>query len=140
MKSAGYLIGVFVEFAAGVKYGKDNFEGAFALFGHDVYGDAASVVLNGYAAVLIDGDADVFAVAGKGFVDGVIYDFVDEVMQSTGVGASNVHCRPFADGGKSFENGNVGGIIVICHGVFGLLFPGVSDARFSIFSILIIYV
>ena len=51
------------------------------------------------------------AIAVEVFVDGVIDDFPDEVMQPLGVHAADVHRRPFAHGFQAFENGNVlGGV------------------------------
>ena len=48
-------------------------------------------------AVDVDRDADRGGVAGHRFVDRVVDDFVDEVMQAALRGVADVHRRAFAD-------------------------------------------
>ncbi len=48
---------------------------------HHVDGDAAAVIDDGDGVVDVDDDIDFLCVAGQGFVDGVVDDFVDQVMQ-----------------------------------------------------------
>ena len=57
-------------------------------------------------------DLDVLAVPGEGFVDGVVDDFVDEVVQPGGRGVADVHAGILTD---------VRGILQGLHVVFGVL-------------------
>jgi len=41
---------------------------------------------------------------GEGFVDGVVHDFVDEVVQTARSGGSDVHSGTLANGLESFED------------------------------------
>ncbi len=52
---------------------------------------------------------DGVGVAVEVFVDGVVDDFPDEMVQPLAVDAADVHRRPFADGLEPFEDGDVGG-------------------------------
>ena len=104
VQTAGDLVGVVVELAAGVQHGQDDLGRRFALGGVHVGRDAAAVVDNGHRAVGVDGDADLVAVAGQGLVDGVVDDLVDQVVQAGAGGGADVHGRPLADGGKSFQD------------------------------------
>ena len=62
-----------------------------------------AVVLDGDRVVGMDHDAHVVAVAGQRFVDRVVDDFVDEVMQSAGAGAADVHPGTFANRFEALE-------------------------------------
>ena len=54
--------------------------------------------------VEVDRDVDLGAVAGQRFVDRVVDDFVDEVMQAGRSGRPDVHGRALADGLEAFED------------------------------------
>jgi hypothetical protein len=53
--------------------------------------DASAVVLTANPAILGDGDFDGVTVAGEGFVDRVVNDFIDEVVKTAGAGGADVH-------------------------------------------------
>ena len=84
-----------------------------------VDGDAAAVVLDDNAAVLVDRDLDAVAEAGHRLVDGVVDDLVDEVMQAALVGRADVHAGAAADGLQALEDLDVSGGVFAC-------FSGVS--------------
>ena len=76
-----------------------------------VHGDAAAVVDDPEAAVGLDGDLDVVAVAGQGLVDGVVHDLVHQVVQPALAGGADVHAGPLADGLQPLEDGDVAGTV-----------------------------
>ena len=47
---------------------------------------------------------DRVAVAAERFVDRVVDDFADEVVQTALIGAADIHARPAADGFEPFEH------------------------------------
>ena len=49
--------------------------------------------------------------AGQGFVDGVVHDLVDQVMQAALTGRADVHARPLANCFEAFEDGDVAGVV-----------------------------
>ena len=117
MEAAGDFVGPAAEFTAGVEGCHDGFKGGLAGGGVDVYGDAAPVVGDGHGAVFAEDDINVGAVAGHGLVNGVVNDFIDEVVEAPLVGAANVHPGPAADGLQPFQNDDVlGGVSVLCIG------------------------
>ena len=87
------------------------------LFVH-VYGDAATVVDYGYRIVLIDGDAYVGCISGEGFVDGVVYDLIDKVVQTLDADVADIHGWTFPYGFKAFEHLDVTGTVFFCVLVF----------------------
>ena len=85
----------FVEFAACVQLGEHEFYHGQMLGGVVASGDAAPVVAHGDGLVGVDFYADAGGVAAKGFVGGVVDDFLDDVGGAVGAG---VHARAFFDG------------------------------------------
>ena len=124
MQAAGDFVGVVIEFAARVQDGHDDFGSAAPFFGVDIDRDAAAVVAHGDGFVLVDDDVDFGAVTGKGFVDGVIDDFKDHVMQAAAVvGIADVHAGADAYCFQSFEYANAGGVVgvIVAHGSLWVL-------------------
>ena len=80
-----------------------------------VDGDATAVVPSEDAAVLLNRDLYAIAEAGHSFVDGVVYDLVDEVMKTAFIGGADVHTGAAADSLKPFEDLDVsGGVLGFC--------------------------
>ena len=105
VQAAGHLVGVLVEFSAGVELGHDDLgrRDAFALV--DVGRDAAAVVAHGARAVGIERHHDLGGVAGQRLVDGVVDDLVDHVVQAGAViGVADIHARPLAHGVEALED------------------------------------
>jgi hypothetical protein len=83
--------------------GCENDLGRGALLGGmEIDGNTATFIDDGDAAVLVNCDGDFAAMTADSFVDRVIHDFVDEVMQSIRTSGPNVHCRTFSDWIEAF--------------------------------------
>ncbi len=109
MEAARDLVVGGVELAAGVEHGEDDLDGGHgdAVDGLVVDRDAAAVVDDGDGVVDVDGDVDAGGVAAEGFVDGVVDDFVDEVVQALLAGGADVHGGAQPDGREALEDGDV---------------------------------
>ena len=94
-----------------MEHGEDDLDrgSAFALL--DVDRDAAAVVDDPDAAVGREGDVDPVAVPGHGFVDGVVHDFVDEVMQAAFARGADVHTRPLANCFQTLQHSDRTGVV-----------------------------
>ena len=65
----------------------------------------------------MDDDVDFLGVAGEGLVDGVVYYFVDKVVQAHFAGRADVHGRTKANCLEAFEDFDVfAGVISIAFG------------------------
>ncbi len=105
VQAAGDLVGILVEFSAGMQLGHDHLGGRHAFALVDVDRNAAAVVAHGAGAVRIERDGHVVGVAGERFVDRVVDDFVDHVMQAGAViGVADIHARPLANGVEAFQD------------------------------------
>ncbi len=105
VQAAGDLVGVLVEFSAGVQLGHDDLgrRDAFALV--NVGRNTAAVVAHGHRAVGIEHHVDGCGVSRERLVDRVVDDLVDHVMQTrTVIGVADVHARPLADSVESLQD------------------------------------
>ena len=50
------------------------------------------------------GDIDILAIAGQGFIDGVVHHFVYEVMQTLYTDIADIHGGALPDGFQTFQN------------------------------------
>ena len=75
--------------------GQDDLDSGHAALVH-IDGDAATIVRDGDAVVLMYRDADRVAVARERLVDGVVDDLIDEMMQAALGGRSDIHAGTFA--------------------------------------------
>ena len=95
--------------------------GRHALFLVHVDGNAAAVVADGNAAVGMDLHADMVRVTGQRFVDAIVNDLVDHVVQ-TGpvVGVADIHAGPLANSLQPLQNlDGIGAVSGIFGGVVG---------------------
>jgi hypothetical protein len=105
VQAARHLVGVLVEFSAGVQLGHDDLGrgNAFALVNVD--GNAAAVIAHGDGIVGVEDDFDQRCMAGERLVDRVVDDLVDHVMQTgTVIGVADIHARPLAHGIEAFQD------------------------------------
>ncbi len=112
MQTAGDLVDLTAELTAGVQHGHHRLQRRLAGAGVRIDWDAPAVVAHGDAAVLVDVDPDVVAVAGHRLVDAVVGDLEDEVVQTTLVGAADVHTGAAAYGLQAFEDLNITGCVL----------------------------
>ena len=80
--------------------------------------------IDGDRIVDVDGDIDFGAVAGQSFIDGIIHDFVDQMVQTRFARRPDIHGGPFAHRLQTFQNFDGTGIVnigrrqnFICHSV-----------------------
>ena len=117
MKTAGDFIGGGVELATRVQLCEHHLHRGHALATgqiHHVHGNTTAIVDDSDGIVDVDDDFDLFGVAGESFVDGIVYDLVDEVMQSHLTRGPDVHCGTEANGFKAFQDLDVfAGVAVV---------------------------
>src|SRR5207253_6642865 len=82
VQSAGHLVTVGIELAAGVELGHDDLRRADAFLFVDTDRNAAAIVDYGYGIVDMDGYRHIGGMSCEGFVDGVVDDLVHQVVQA----------------------------------------------------------
>src|SRR5260370_18381972 len=105
MQAAADLIAATAKLTTGVQDGHDHFQGreagALVMF---LYGNTASVVFYGDGTISVDRNLDRVGIARHDFVNAIIDDFLNQVMQAALVGSAVIHTRAHAYCLKSFEN------------------------------------
>ena len=114
VQAARHLVTASAKLAAGMEHGEHRFQGALAGAGVNIGGDAAAVVGHPAGAIGLQGDHDVGAVARQGFIHRVIHHLVNQVVQTAGTGAADVHPRALTHRLQTLKNldllGAVGGL------------------------------
>ena len=115
VQTAGIAVILVVEFAARMQLGKDHLHTGDAQLRMHVHRHAASVVLDGGAAVLVQLHAHAPGKAVGHLVDRVIDDLPKQVMQAAEAGRADVHARTHPDRVKPFKHLEHAGGISLCH-------------------------
>ena len=98
VQAARNFVGVAVEFSARVQHGHHDFRRGPFFRGVHVHGNAAAVVRHRDAVVLVHHDVDFVAISREGFVDRIVDDFPDQVMQPHLARRADVHRRALSHG------------------------------------------
>ncbi len=110
VKATGRLVVRPFELGTGMKDGEDHLERALVRLRVLVDRDAAAIVHDGdRRSVLVQCDRNRGREAVHGFVDGVVEDFPDQMMQAGAAHAADVHARPLANRLEAFEDRDVFG-------------------------------
>ncbi len=104
MQAAREAVGAalaFVELAARMQAREDQLDHRRVFFRVQAKRDASAIVFDAHRAIGVQGDLDLFAVAGQRFVGGVVQHFLDDVQGVVGAG---VHARPLLNGLQALEH------------------------------------
>ena len=95
VQAAGNLIAAVAEFAAGVQHRHNDLDGRLLFLFHFIHRNAAAIINDRNAVILMDDDLDIGAVSGQGFVDAVVHNLVHQVVQTAGRRTADIHGRSF---------------------------------------------
>ena len=111
VKATGNLVSATAELATGMEHRINGFKRRTSSLFLNVDRNSAAVVLNGNAVVFFNGHVDFIAKSGESFIDAVVDNFPDQMVQALRTCRTDVHPRAFSDRFKSFKNLNLAGII-----------------------------
>ena len=78
-----------------------------------INGNTAAVIPDSNRFIGVNNDADLGTMAGKGFVDSVIRDLKNHMVQTRAVvGITDIHAGSFSYCVQAFQNLDAGGIVV----------------------------
>ena len=92
VESSGDLVAVAVELSSGVELGERQLQCGLPLLMHPC-GDSPSVVYDGARTVLVYDHEDLVRETRHCLIDTVVDDLVDEMVETAGLGTSDVHSR-----------------------------------------------
>ena len=107
VQTAGNLISAAAKFTAGMENSKYHLQSRHPFLFIDIYGDPTAVIHNGNGIVGMDLYCDLIAEACQGFVHGVIYDFINQMMQTLGAGGTDIHTRTLTNCFQPFQDLNL---------------------------------
>ena len=84
MQTARDLIPATAEFTAGMQHCENDLQRRLSRLRLNIYGDAAAIVRHGDGIAGVDRHGNVGAEARQSFVNGIIYDLIDQMVQTTG--------------------------------------------------------
>jgi len=94
-----------------VQDGENNFESWFLFNRMDINWDSAAVIDNLNRAIFHESHIYFGAISGQRFIDSVIDDFIDEVVEPALTGGADIHTRAFADSGETLEDSDRTGVV-----------------------------
>src|SRR3990170_1774404 len=104
VKATAHAVQLVLELPTRVHPRHHEFRGGQAVLRVDLDGDSASIVRDRHGAVAVDRDLDVLAESHHRFVDRIVHDLVDEVVQPPFVEAADIHRGALSDGLKALQN------------------------------------
>ncbi len=104
VQTTGHLVAAVAELAAGMQHRQCHRERGDLLFRVLLHRDASTVVGHPHAVPVDQLDENRIAVAGQGFVHGVVDDLVHQVMKTAFAGGTDVHARALSDGLQALED------------------------------------
>ena len=113
VQAGGGFVGALVELGPGTHGREHDFQRRPAHLGMNVNRDAAAIVGDAQAAVIVDLHMDVVAKTGERFIDAVVDQLVDEVVQPFAAGIADVHAWPGANMGGVAQNVDMFRAIVV---------------------------
>ena len=108
VQTTGNGVAATAELTASVQHGHDNLNSGLVLSGVLIHGNTAAVILYANSTISLDGHVNFGGVAGERFVDRVIYNLVDQVVQTALSGRANVHAGALTNRFQTFQHGNIG--------------------------------
>jgi hypothetical protein len=103
VKATRYFIVLLVEFSSGMELGHHQLESRNPLHGVNSYGNASAIVFYADNIVLLENYEDIGTVTCQGFVDRIINNLINEMMQTVDACRADVHAGPFSNGLEPFE-------------------------------------
>ena len=87
-----------------MQHGIHNRDSRDAQFGLDIHRDTAAVITDFNDIARLDGHFNMGAIPGQSFIDGVIHDFINQVMQTGRACGTDIHAGALAHSFQPFQD------------------------------------
>src|SRR5512141_595991 len=104
MQPPGYFVPAAAELTTRVQDRHYHFKGRFILGWMDIDWDPAPVVDDADTAIRMNDHLDLITDARQSFIDRVIDNFIDQVMECLNIGAAHIHTRAAAHGFQTLHD------------------------------------
>ena len=113
VQATGVFVGALPKFSAGVQIREYQFDGWHLELRMHVDRNTAAVVADGNRAVDVHNDLDLAAIAGEMFVDRIVENLEDAVMEAAFIGVADIHARTFPDGFEALQFVDLSGVVFL---------------------------
>src|SRR3569833_1189855 len=96
------FIGVFIVLTTGVQHGHYYLKRRTAFLGMNACRNTTAIIFYRNRIILVYGNNNIFTMAGKGFVNGIIYNLVHKMVQTFYANIAYIHSGTFANGFEAF--------------------------------------
>ncbi len=107
VKPTGGVVGFIGKLSARVKRRQNDLQRRFVVLRMFIDRDTPPVIFHRAGPVVAQGDDDMVAIAVDRLVDGIVERFPHQMMQSVGVGPSDIHAGPNPNRLQPFEDFNM---------------------------------
>ena len=114
VQAAGIFVGALPEFAAGVQIRQHQLDRRHLEFRMHVDRNAAAVVADRNRSIDVDGDFDFCAKAGEMFVDRIIENLENQMVQTALIRVADVHSGPLSDRFETLQFVDLCGVVFLC--------------------------
>ena len=115
VQTAGNFITATAEFTAGMQHGKYNFQRRLSGLCLDINRDTTTIVGDSNGITGIDGHSNIFTVSGQSFIDRVIHDLIDQVMQTGRGSRTDIHTGTFPHCFQTLQNLDLLRTVFLCY-------------------------
>ena len=115
MQTTGNLVATTAEFTACMQNGENYGNCRDAQLRLNADRNASAIIGNANNIVRQDLDGDFCTAARQDFVDGVVDDFINQMMQTIDTGGTDIHTRTFSYCVQTFQYLNLGSVILVFH-------------------------
>ena len=118
MQTTRDYIGFLVKFSSCMKFCKCYFYCRNFLGWMHINRNSSSVIFNSHGTIFIDSNLYFFTITGKCFINRIVNNFINKMMQTLFSGASYVHAWSFPNSFKTLQNLNLFSCILCFFGHF----------------------
>ena len=95
VQTTGNFITAITKFTTSVENSHNNFNCRLTFFFHHINRNTTTIIAYGNTVISVDDYANVVTESSQSFVDTVIDNFINQMMQTTSRGTANIHCGSF---------------------------------------------
>ena len=103
VKPSRIFVSSLPELTTGVQIGQNQLNGRHLEFGVHVHRDTSTIVTDGHRPIDVDGYLNFGAKTGQMFVNGIVQNFENTMMQSSFIRVTDIHARALSDRFKAFQ-------------------------------------
>jgi len=120
MQTTRNFISTTAKFPPCMQYGEYHFQCRNTFLMMNTHRNTTSIIFYGYRVILINGNHNFCTIPSQSLVNGIIHNFIYQMMQSFFAGRTNIHTGAFSNRFQPFQHLDLTFIIFYCHFILSL--------------------